>query len=140
MFYFKRYCDTKMHLYVPSLFTLDQLLNMPLVSPYHIMVNNQIESVQRKFTKRPPGFKGLNYSERLVRSGMERLELRRIKQDLTVTHKIYFVLVDIKATDLSTPANTVTYRDTRSHKYKLLQNHCHVDVRKYYFAECVIRQ
>ena len=72
---------------------------MPLVSgpPYHIMANNEIESVQHKFIKRLPGFKGLNYSKRLMRSGMERLELCRIKQDLIVTYKIYFGLVDIKA-------------------------------------------
>jgi hypothetical protein len=57
---------------------------------------------------------------------MERLELRYIKRDLTLTYKIYFGLVDIKATDLLTSANTD--RDTRGHKYKLLQNHCRVDV------------
>jgi hypothetical protein len=69
---------------------------------------------------------------------MERLEQRRIKQDLILTYKIYFRLVDIKATDLFTLAKTD--RDTRGHKYKLLQNHCRVDVRKYYFAERIVRQ
>ena len=32
-------------------------------SPYHIMANKKLESVQCKFTQRLPGFKGLNYSE-----------------------------------------------------------------------------
>lgn len=35
-------------------------------------------------------------------------------------------LVDFEATKLFTPAN-------RSHKYKQLQNHCSVEVQKYYF-------
>ena len=39
--------------------------------------------------------------------------------------------MDIKATDLYTPASTA--RNTRGH-------HCRVDVRKYYFAECIAKQ
>ena len=35
------------------------------------------------------------------------------------------------ATDLFTPANTD--HDTRGHKYKLMQSHCRIDVRKYIF-------
>ena len=46
--------------------------------------------------------------------------------------------MDITATDLFTPAKTD--RDTRGHEYKLLQNLCRVDVRKYYFAERIVRQ
>ena len=42
-------------------------------SPYHITAIKQIESVQRKFTKKLPGLKDLSYSDRLVRSGTERL-------------------------------------------------------------------
>ena len=59
----------------------------------HITANKQIESAQRKFTKILPGLKDLGYSDRLVRSGIERLELRRIKQDLILTYKIYFGLM-----------------------------------------------
>jgi hypothetical protein len=46
--------------------------------------------------------------------------------------------LDIKAADLFTPGNID--RGTRGHKYKLLQNHCRVDVRKYYFVERIVRQ
>ena len=41
------------------------------------------------------------------------------------------------ATDLFTPANTD--HDTRGHKYKLMQSHCRVDVRKYSFAERIVK-
>ena len=41
------------------------------------------------------------------------------------------------ATDLFTPANTD--HDTRGHKYKLMQSHCRVDVRKYFFAERIVK-
>jgi hypothetical protein len=67
---------------------------------------------------------------------MDRLELRRIKQDLILSYKTYFGLVDFKV--LVTPANTD--RDTRGHKYELLQNNCRVDVRIYYFTERIVRQ
>jgi hypothetical protein len=106
-------------------------------SPYHIVTIKQIESVQRKFTKKLPGLKDLSYSDRLVRSGIERLELRRIKQDLILTYKIYFGLMNTTATDLFTPANTD--HDTRGHKYKLMQSHCRVDVRKHFFAERIVK-
>ena len=106
-------------------------------SPYHITAIKQIESVQRKFTKKLPGLKDLSYSDRLVRSGIERLELRRIKHDLILTYKIYFGLMNTTATDLFTPANTD--HDTRGHKYKLMQSHCCVDVRKYFFAERIVK-
>jgi hypothetical protein len=107
-------------------------------SPHHTTLIKQIESVQRKFTKRLPGLRGLNYNDRLVRSGIERLELRRIKQDLIFMYKIYFGLTGISATDFFTFANAD--HDTRGHRHKLLQNHCRVDVRKYFFAERVVQQ
>jgi hypothetical protein len=41
------------------------------------------------------------------------------------------------ATDLLTPANID--HDTRDHKCKLMQSHCRVDVRKYFFAERIVK-
>ena len=107
-------------------------------SPYHTTLVKKIESVQRKFTKRLPGLRGLSYNDRLVRLGLERLELRRIKQDLILTYKIYFGLIGISATGLFTLVSEG--HGTRGHRYKLLQNHCRVDVRKYFFAERVVQQ
>jgi ribonuclease P/MRP protein subunit RPP40 len=96
-----------------------------------------VESVQRRFTKRLPGLKHLSYDDRLVVLGVEKLELRRLKQDLIMTYKILFGLLDVNANELFTVHNT-NY-DTRGHAYKLLQGHCCIDVRKYFFAERIVK-
>ena len=43
-----------------------------------------IERVQRRFTKRLPGFNNFTYSERLHRLGIPTLELRRLCSDLII--------------------------------------------------------
>jgi len=42
----------------------------------------QIESAQRRFTKRVPGLKYVSYKDILERLGLETLEMRRRRQDL----------------------------------------------------------
>jgi len=41
-----------------------------------------VERIQRRFTKRLPGFKNLAYTERLQRLKLPSLELRRLRTDL----------------------------------------------------------
>jgi len=55
---------------------------------------NYIESVQRSFTKRLPGFHKLSSETRLKRLGLERLEVRRLHADLTMCFKIVHNLVN----------------------------------------------
>ena len=64
-------------------------------SPYKLSEIRQIESVQRKFTKRLFGLKDLPYNVRLSILNSETLELRRIKSDLGMYFKIVHGLVDI---------------------------------------------
>jgi len=59
----------------------------------------KIESVQRRFTKRLPGYDTLDYKNRLTKLGFETLETHRLRQDLTFTYKIVFGLVDESAND-----------------------------------------
>ena len=54
-----------------------------------------IETVQRRFTKRLPGMSGLTYHQRLVKLGLESLELRRTRVDLVFAYKIIFGLADV---------------------------------------------
>ena len=67
-----------------------------------------IESVQRRFTKRLNGMKGMQYSDRLQCLGAESLELRRIKIDLCMYYKIIFGFVDLPAEDLFCIRNGIT--------------------------------
>jgi len=54
----------------------------PVQYPVAVTLINQLESVQRRFTKRLPGFQTLPYDERCALLGLDRLELRRL-QDYT---------------------------------------------------------
>ena len=56
----------------------------PVWSPCTVLNNNNIESVPRSFTKRLSGMRSLSYNGRLSVLGLERLELRRIRADLTI--------------------------------------------------------
>ena len=73
-------------------------------SPYLVKDIRQVESVQRRFTKRLSGMSNLTYSEHLASLGLESLELRRLLQDLVCTYKI-----------LSTELNTNHALLTRAH-------------------------
>jgi len=68
-------------------------------SPHYIGDIQKIESVQRRFTKRLPGYDTLDYKSRLTKLGIETLETRRLRQDLIFTYKIVFGLVDQSAND-----------------------------------------
>ena len=65
-------------------------------SPYRVCDIRKIESVQRLFTKRLRGMKGVPYHDRLKCLNAESLELRRIKHDLTMYFKIVHGIVDCR--------------------------------------------
>jgi hypothetical protein len=106
-------------------------------SPYRKSAIEQVESVQRKFTKRLPGYAHSSYDERLIKLGLQSLEVRRLRQDLINTYKILFGLLDVNASDFFTLADSG--HNTRGHRYKLSTHFCRVDARKYFFAERVER-
>ena len=101
-------------------------------SPHYVGQTTQIESVQRRFTKRLPGFAALDYQSRLAKLGIESLEIRRLRQDLVYTYKILFGLVNQSATDFFTLTSTVHDANTRGHLYKLYPIQSRVDVHKYF--------
>jgi len=62
-------------------------------SPHHILKMQQVETVQRKFTKRLPGYALLCYQVTSSRIELEILEMHRLQHDLLCTYKIVFNLV-----------------------------------------------
>jgi len=62
-------------------------------SPSLIRGIDQVEKVQRHFTKRLLGMRCLSYGERLQKLDLPRLELRRLHLDLIFCYKIVFGLV-----------------------------------------------
>ena len=57
-------------------------------SPSTLRDIDEIESVQRKFTKRLPGLHNFSYTDRLERLQLQSLELRRLVTDLIWCYKI----------------------------------------------------
>ena len=106
-------------------------------SPHYISDIKLLESVQRKFTKRLPGYSSLRYQDRLRQLNIESLELRRLRTDLLYTYKILFGLVDVNASDFFTL--TSNDHNTRGHAYKLATHCSRLDIRKFYFCERVIK-
>ena len=77
---------------------------------------NAIEGVQHTFTKRLPGMRELSYHQRLVRLGLESLELRRLRIDLVYLYKIVFGLVKLDLCNFFVPRFN---NNLRGHCYKL---------------------
>jgi hypothetical protein len=105
-------------------------------SSYHTLKIAQIERVQRRFTKKLPGFADTAYKQRLRILNTDSLELRRLRNDLTLAYKIIFNLTDVNAADYFTFANS--RYDTRGHRFKLFAHHNRVYLRKNFFAERVV--
>jgi len=119
-------------------------------SPHLLKDIKLLELVQRRFTKRHPGMTSLTYTERLAALGLERLEFRRLCQDLICIYKILFNklipdhtlasgkpdLMDINADSLFT-FNPSSHR--RGHPYKLYKARCTSTVRQNLFANRVVK-
>ncbi len=75
-----------------------------------------LESVQRQFTRRLPGLASLSYPERLILTGLESLELRRLQADLIMVYKIIHRLVDLRFEDYFQYCQN---RSSRGHRFKL---------------------
>ena len=71
-------------------------------SPHLLKDIRQIESVQKRFTKRLLGMSDLDYSQRLATLGLESLELRRLYHDLLCTYKILSNRMDINYENMFT--------------------------------------
>ena len=101
-----------------------------------------IEGVQKRATKLVTGMKELNYNDRLKQMGLQRLEGRR-RSDLIETFKIVnrkydiniiMILINIINPDLFFQMDE---GDRRGHDYKLFKKRFRLNVRKYFFSNCV---
>jgi len=78
----------------------------------------------------------LTYHQRLIKAGLESLELRRIRADLVLAYKIIFVLTDINTEDIFT---VCTNKSRRGHCYKLYMPYSKSIARYNYFNHRVGR-
>ena len=89
----------------------------PVWSPYLRKHVNQIENVQRQFTKRIQGLGAREYEQSLHYLKLPSLEHRRLRGDLLEVYKIVHNFYDpVTTKNLLTPINT---ERTRGHEFKL---------------------
>ena len=122
---FKTYCI------IPLLEHCSQIWN-----PHIVADVRRLESVQRLFTKRLPGFQGLGYLARLKKASLHTLELRRLWADLCFCYKMLRSHVDTPI-DQFFVLNTA--EQTRGHNWKLKSKTARLDSRLHFFSYRVVR-
>ena len=100
--------------------------NSVIWSPQNVHDIEEIERIQRRFTKRLPGLKTYSYATRLNQLKIPGLELRRLHIDLIMCYKIVLGLVDVNFDDSFQNSTVVT---TRGHPFKLFKYHCDVNAK-----------
>ena len=94
-----------------------------------------VEKVQRKFTKRLPGYGDISYVERRAKLNLKTLELRRLHYDLVMCYKIVFNIMQLRFSDFF----VFSTLPTRGHHYKLQVNHAPVNARRNFFACRIVK-
>ena len=88
-----------------------------------------LENVQRRATKLIPGYKELDYKERLKRLNLPTLSYRRLRGDMIEIYKILTGKYDSSVT-----SNFVTLREndsiTRGHNLKIFKERCRLNILK----------
>ena len=87
-------------------------------SPYLLKHIDEIENVQRYFTRKIRGLSSFNYENRLFILGLESLEMRRIKRDLKMCFKIFYGIVDL---DINSFFKLSDATLTRGHHFKIVK-------------------
>ena len=88
-------------------------------SPRYVTYIDKLERVQRYFTRRLPGFDSLPYHERLSLLSLDRLELRRLKLDLSMYYRIMHNLCSLESDAFFQKADYTSTRATNSLKLKV---------------------
>ena len=104
-------------------------------SPHGRGLIEELERVQRRFTRMVRSCKGLIYTERLKKLRLPSLTYRRKRADLILLYK----MKSGQLMDCHCPGLTLCPDErTRGHEFKLATRLAHKDCRKYYFSNRVV--
>ena len=106
----------------------------PVWSPNLKFNIENIESVQRYFTRRLPGLKDLSYENRLNVLNLDTLESRRLKADIILCYKYInnYTIIDME--------NSITfYKAHRGHEKHLFTHYSRTDIRKYFWSNRIVK-
>ena len=104
-------------------------------SPFNKEDVDNIESVQRQFTKRIDGLYNMSYSERLKHLKLPSLEYRRLRGDLIEVYKIMHKIYDINTTNTLFDLNT---NPTRTNEFKINKPRVETKMYQFFFTNRVI--
>ena len=105
--------------------------------PYLQKDIDNIEKVQRRATKLIPELSTLSYEQRLERTGLVSLEMRRLRADLI---EVFKIVKGLEKVDQSVFFNLSEDSRTRGHQLKFQKHYCRLDVRKYFFSQRIITE
>ena len=75
----------------------------PAWNPHNKNLKEQLENVQRRATKRMPGFADMTYPERLRKLNMPTLAYRRTRGDMINMYKLHYGYYDNSLPEIFTP-------------------------------------
>ena len=104
-------------------------------SPSTVMLINDLESIQKHFTKRLPGLKFKTYADRLKVTGLQSLEYWRLVADLILCFKIVRGYSGIKFDDMFNYSKNTT---SRGHPLRLSIPLSKTNLSKFSFAHRII--
>ena len=96
---------------------------------------NLIESVQRAFTKRLPGFQNICYADRFVKLQLPSLEHRRLVYDLILCFNIVHGFSALTFLDFFSLPNST---NLRGHSLRLAVPLARNNIRKHFFAVKIV--
>ena len=108
----------------------------PVWSPSYIHLINEIESVQRAFTRRLPGLKQLTYTDRLTILKLKSLEHRRLISDLILCFKIVRGFTSVGINEMFIPSRNTS---SRGHSFRLEVPLAKCNTRNHFFACRIVR-
>lgn len=103
-------------------------------SPYLVGNIDNIESVQRYFTRKLPGLSDMSYRTRLSQLKLESLEVRRIRADLVLYYKILNNKIDVFIEKCIS-----SYQSHRGHNHHLYHHYSRTEARKNFWANRIVK-
>jgi hypothetical protein len=110
--------------------------NSIIWSPSQIGLINNIESVQRSFTKRFPGLNNLSYADRLLYLNLQSLEHRRLIYDLVTCYNIVYNRIANAFDDFFNFSHNPS---SRGHHLRLSLPLVKTNTHKFFFSSRVIK-
>ena len=109
-------------------------------NPTSVKLQNLIENVQRRASKRVHELKDLSYEQKLKKLGMPTSAYRRLRGDMI---EVFKMLTNNSGYDQSLTTNLLTregHNRTRGHALKLKMNRSRTSLRKHFFTQRVVKE